>query len=296
MALSESQTAVPFFAEELSESPPKLTAAEVVDALRKRFTRNGNGGSGEYAFLEQVRNGAAFDASISMDVVVVGLWPSRGLTIEAIEVKVSRGDWRRELAHPEKAEAACSIVDRFWIAAPQGVVPTAEVPPTWGLLEVCDTKRGRIVKTTRPAPLLRDGSTRDLPVTRDLLVGMLRSCPGAIAGGKLDPNVKAIQEARTDERAKISEQYANRVEGLNDQVRTLQQAITDFEVQSGVALTRWTGMDPEPKRIKEVASALKAILNGDAQVEKAKRQVENAAAQLHRLADEMTTTVGAISV
>ena len=79
-------------------SDPSATESEMLDLLERHYARTGNGGSGEYAFLRQVRNAAGFDAKRTFDAVVVGLWPSRGHDIHVIEVKVSRSDWQRELA------------------------------------------------------------------------------------------------------------------------------------------------------------------------------------------------------
>lgn len=84
-----------------------LTEATVLQLLRERHTAVGNGGAGEHAFLAHVRNAAGFDANRTFDAVAVNLWPSRGLSIHVYEVKVSRSDWKRELAKPAKAEDAC---------------------------------------------------------------------------------------------------------------------------------------------------------------------------------------------
>ena len=52
---------------------PKATESEMLDILERHYARTGNGGSGEYAFLRQVRNAAGFDAKRTFDAVVVGL-------------------------------------------------------------------------------------------------------------------------------------------------------------------------------------------------------------------------------
>lgn len=179
----------------------KLTESVVLTLLRDRHTAAGNGGAGEHAFLSHVRNAAGFDARRTFDAVAVNLWPSRGLTIEVYEIKVSRSDWQRELKKPDKAEDACRIADRFTIVAPAGCVHDGELPPTWGLIEVTGdggTKPWKLrAKTT--APLLHADPTASKPVPRGLLVGMLRSCPGAVPGGKvLGPAEKALRDARNE--------------------------------------------------------------------------------------------------
>lgn len=65
--------------------------------------------------MEHVRDAAGFNVTRTADVLALGLWPSRGNELHGFEVKVSRADWRKELAQPEKAEGWCQIVDRWWI-------------------------------------------------------------------------------------------------------------------------------------------------------------------------------------
>ena len=70
--------------------------------LRNRHARLGNGGSGEYAFLTQVRDAAGFYGSRTLDVVTLSLWPSRGMELHGYEVKVSRADLRSDLRNEAK--------------------------------------------------------------------------------------------------------------------------------------------------------------------------------------------------
>lgn len=70
-----------------------------------------------------------------IDFLAYGLWRSTGFRTVAVEVKVDRADWLRELDEPEKRdrfEAECS---EFWICAPKGLVELAELPDGLGLFE-----------------------------------------------------------------------------------------------------------------------------------------------------------------
>lgn len=107
-----------------------MKATEVVEALRVKFPPQ------EFAFLTEVANGTGSNARRHLDVVVAGLWPSRGLDRYGFEVKVSKGDLKRELAAPEKADALAKYLDYFSIAAPKDLVNPADLPSTWGLIEV----------------------------------------------------------------------------------------------------------------------------------------------------------------
>lgn len=220
---------------------PKLTERVVAGLLRDRHTATGNGGSGEHAFLVQVRNAAGFDANRSFDAVAMNLWPSRGLTIEVFEIKVSRSDWLRELKKPDKAEDACQVADRFTIVAPAGCVKDDELPPTWGLIEVhgdgTDAKPWKLRSKTT-GPLLRD-DTRSALLPRGLVVGMLRSAPGAVPGGKnpsaADRDIAAARsegwtaghEAGKRQGARDAEQIRGDWERDAGRWRALQAALTE---------------------------------------------------------------------
>lgn len=107
-----------------------------------------------HAWLYNVRNSTGF-APVGKreryaDALVVSCWPSNGLWVAGIEVKVTRSDWRRELADPAKAAAIQMYCDRWYVAAPADVVPLDEVPANWGLLEI----RGSKVLRTKEAPTL----------------------------------------------------------------------------------------------------------------------------------------------
>ncbi len=107
------------------------TEHSVLAALRKRYEKRANANP-EWMFLDHVRNRAGHDATRTLDAMALGLWPSRGMELQGFEVKVSLADFRRELETPEKMDAFAHVLDRFWIVAPAGVVPVAEIPATWG--------------------------------------------------------------------------------------------------------------------------------------------------------------------
>lgn len=302
--MSVSQEAFP-----LPPSSPKvlkITEATVLGLLRAKHARTGNGGSGEFAFFAQVRDAGGFEASVTVDAVTVSLWPSRGYEIEGYEVKVSRGDWLRELGKPHKAEAACKVVDRFSIVAPRGVVAEGELPETWGLIEVIAGKEGGVVvpklRTAKLAPLLASGPTRRRKLSRDFLVGLIRSCPGAIPGGKLDLyDREALHAARADgvEAGRRSAELD--IERWKIRAESAEEAIRTFQREAGVTLSGWTDaaalntVNPRAERLGEVARALKAVLANDDQVRRATDRLTNAARQLREQADALDRAAGLVA-
>ena len=125
-----------------------MKAEAVIAALRRHYPEQA------WALIEQVGNGTGWAANRHADAVVMGLWPSRGLEIHGIEVKVSRQDWKRELEKPDKAEPIAERCDRWFIAAPKGLIDLWSLPPAWGLLEIEGEGDKTRVLTSKPADKL----------------------------------------------------------------------------------------------------------------------------------------------
>lgn len=117
------------------EAPAKqepVTSETVVAALRAKYSD-----TQRFCVLEQVCNGTGAHASSWIDVAVVSLWPSDGLFRRAFEVKVSRGDFKRELDNPGKNQWARESFHEFWFATGPNVVKSMdEIPEGCGWMEV----------------------------------------------------------------------------------------------------------------------------------------------------------------
>lgn len=103
-----------------------------------------------YACLFEVASGTGSNARTFADIVVMNLWPSRGMDLIGYEVKTSRSDWQREMKLPEKAWPVMQYMDRWFLLAAPGVAKLDEVPSNWGFMEF----DGRKLKTLKPAPKL----------------------------------------------------------------------------------------------------------------------------------------------
>lgn len=168
----------------------RVTSAMIVSALVRYYT------APEYAIAFEVAQGTGFSANRHLDAVAMDLWPSRGQALHGIEIKIDLGDWRREKRDPEKAEQIARYLDYFWIAAPKGVVPDAELPHAWGLLEMND--KGVLIISKQAK------HTDAQPVTRNFLAAMMRA-----AGRGINPN--SIQHIIAEENRKLEEQFNERV-------------------------------------------------------------------------------------
>jgi len=86
----------------------------------------------------------------SIDVLAVHLWSDRKVGrrphVVSYEIKASRSDFAKELAHPEKRVTAERISTETWFAVPAGLVQVDEVPEGWGLLEILRGGKARAAK------------------------------------------------------------------------------------------------------------------------------------------------------
>ncbi|KKX24338.1 hypothetical protein [Rhizobium sp. LC145] len=146
----------------LSPTPKlaKITSADIRAGMSKRWA------APEYAIMWEVSNATGGGAKRYADAVIMSLWPSRGLELHGVEIKISRSDWRREAADPSKAEAIARFCDRWYIHTAPGVIDDlSDVPPAWGLREF----DGRAWKTIREAE-----KNNPEPITRSFLAALLR--------------------------------------------------------------------------------------------------------------------------
>lgn len=139
-----------------------VTACEIVQRLRARYATE----RGWLTFAELQRQGEATGPGArrttrQIDFVAVNRWESRRGQVVAVEVKVDRADFAREVETPEKRAAWEDVASEFWFATPAGLVQPDEVPEGCGLLEVWGQKlrarkRAQARKTAgADPPLLR---------------------------------------------------------------------------------------------------------------------------------------------
>lgn len=221
---------------------PKLkTAAEVVRALRLRYPDNA------YAMLEQVGNSTGFSCRRHGDVVVMSLWPSRGLEIIGIEVKVSRQDWLKELQTPEKAEPIAQYCDRWYLAVgDEAIVLSDELPKSWGLLvpKADGTLRCKVEATLKqPEPA----------IDRSFLAAILRR-----AQEQLTPESKLAEEYRRgqkEERELHKGELERELEYRMRDYEALQKAVQEFQEKSGVNIRgAWN--------VGNLAEAVRCVMHG----------------------------------
>ncbi len=240
------------------------TESAYLAALRARFS------APEYALVSHVRNGTGFQRTTrTADALAMSLWPSRGLEFHGIEIKVSRGDWLRELKDPAKAEEIGQFCERWWIAAPPTVVRAEELPKAWGLLVA---KAGKLVVAV-DAP-----ARATLPITRPFLAALMRaSTEQSVDKASIDEAVGAALMKAAAEWKENDRRESTRLQGRLEEVT---KNIADFETASGVAIDRWGGGD--------IGAAVRTVLAADGKVGRITQNLEF----LHEQAKRITETIG----
>ncbi|GJE79658.1 hypothetical protein [Methylorubrum thiocyanatum] len=204
-------------------APKRVTAVDVCRALRRRFC------APEWALLFEVGDATGARHTRFTDAVAMSLWPSRGLELYGMEIKVSRSDWRSERANPEKAETIAAYCDRWSLVTGPGVVESIdEIPPAWGWI-LCEGER----LTTQKEPARTDAKVCD----RRFLAALLRRASTS-DGAHYEAEVAARMEANeADFQRRVDRAVEMR---LGDRDAALKD-IEAFEAAAGIQISEFRG-------------------------------------------------------
>lgn len=222
------------------QTKTKLTAVQIRQAMSKRWAPP------EYAVMWEVgRATGAVSNQRYADAIIMSLWPSRGLELHGVEIKVSRSDWKREAADPTKAEAIAAYCDRWWIHTGPGVIQdTSEIPPMWGAREF----DGRAWRTIKEAERT-DAKACD----RVFLAALLRRADGE-SRWQIDQQARVIADAAV----KASDDHIEReIARRSVDAKAARRQIADFEEASGLTFREFTLGDA--KRIGAMVKAVSAV-------------------------------------
>ncbi len=196
------------------------TEAGVFDMLTRLFPPPA------YVLLPQVRNQTGYaKRDRTADAIGASVWPSRGLYLFGVEIKVSYSDFRREIERPAKSAAIQQFCNYWYIAAPEGVVPEGEVPETWGLIE-CK----RSAKIVRAAPQLEAQ-----PPAVEFITSVMRAVAAcSVPTDQVQPQIEAA-------RKELKKEWDGR---QSWELTDLKLAVENFQEASGVELrSAWEAGD-----------------------------------------------------
>jgi hypothetical protein len=245
--------------------------AEVYRAIVKAFAPPA------YAVLPGVANATGGKRSRVADAIVMSCYPSRGLTLEAVEIKVSRGDWLRELKNPAKQEPIIKYCDRFWLAVGDAsIVKHGELPQTWGLLVPGNAGKMKI-RTKAPA-------LEPAPMTRGFLAAIMRRANEAVEGAEVRRAIEAEVRAEMDERmAKLrAAAMPTQLQSELKRLREIESMVREFERAAGVRFTKWQETD-----LSRAAAIVKHTLAAERVMKRAAGDVERATKALAMVKGEI---------
>lgn len=150
-----------------------MTSVELRELVRVHYGPQGHG----WAVFDEVRNETGYTSGVSTrtcDVLALSLWRSKGIELHGLELKVSRGDWLRELRQPAKATAIAKFVDFWWLVVPSAkMVAPGELPMGWGLMVVDEERAAAGV--TKPLRVAHKAPHRQAqPLDRLFIAAVMR--------------------------------------------------------------------------------------------------------------------------
>ncbi len=222
-----------------------------------------------YVTAVQVHNGAGFQYSRKLDAIVFDTWPSAGLSMHGLEIKVTKADLRRELQNTKKFSDFADRLDKFSIIAPKGLVDLNLLPPQWGLY-IPDGKNGL---RARRKPLMLHSEKRS-EISRSMAAAFVR----ALVDRSLSNEALIAEYTRGYEHGK--DKGERHMKGSQRRIGELERAITEFEQASGVQISTWQS--------DKIGEAVKMVLDGG--IERRIRYAPNTRAlgeQLLKIAGEL---------
>lgn len=210
-----------------------MNAAEVHEALASRWPDD------EYLKIKE----APSDDGRSIDLLVLSLWKSRGYELDAVEIKVSIADARREIhgvntrrgrqGGPAKAEWWYRRSHRFWMAVPDTIAAKVleDLPELWGLLVVSESGR---VTAKRKAP-----KHEAEPLEWGTVTQLMR-CASAAGFSALQ---RASQQGYNAGREAARREYEHSTPDgtVQRELKRLQLDLEEFERASGLSITGYSG-------------------------------------------------------
>jgi hypothetical protein len=195
-----------------------MNAQMVKDCLARKWP------DGDYLLIEEAPEDSRRGGR-KIDLLVLSLWPSRGLTLDAVEIKVSMSDWKRELGNGHKADFWWEHCNRFWLAVPEHMADKVkpDLPDTWGLLS-CPLEGP-------PKVIVKAPHHDAAPLSWQTTVGVMR----AAANCSLSALTRAKNEGREIGRNTALHEIERA--GPDGALKRLREQVEKFEEASGLKIS-----------------------------------------------------------
>jgi hypothetical protein len=177
----------------------------MLDLVHQLYPRTSPGLS--HVVIEEVAPGTGWSGTSRWaDVLALGVWPSKGLTLDGYEIKASRTDLKKELADPNKHRAVARYCTEWWLVVwDEKVIEGLDIPADWGIMLTSELDWDeRELKVIRKAP-----KREPEPWPRSFTCSMVRNafeqspgsayvaraCSAAARGGRIEGEGSAKAEA-----------------------------------------------------------------------------------------------------
>lgn len=202
--------------------------SELLEALRGHYIEPGAGLAGG-TFVPEVGVNGGFGHGRRCDAIYVGFTSGSGRILVGHELKVSRADWRHELAQADKADFWHDNTHAWYIVAPSTtIVPPDELPFGWGLM--VPKTRGRRFRIVKASP------ARDITPSWDSMRSIFARMD-TLQAQEIQQRVKERVDKYEADRKKRD---AERPPPLDYDVEKNQRALAAFREQFGMELSTWT--------------------------------------------------------
>ena len=215
-----------------------MTETEAIEFLRTRVGDEG------YVLIGQCPDGTGRHKRRTMDALMVQCWPSRGLSMIAVEYKRTLSDFRREIKDPAKADRIARYCYGVVLLAPMGVIPIGELPPSWGLWEIKKTDKTTKLFRTK-APMLSDP---ERPPDLTFFAAVLRRREG------YDGEAPQLALRRQELERGFSERVQNEIKRRTRYSVDLEKKVAEFEEASGLSIRHGWDLERLGKGLREYLS------------------------------------------
>lgn len=182
--------------------PDAERTATMLDLLHRRCIGTELVGAPARVLLEEVAPGTGWSAAQRWaDVLILDMWPSRGLSLHGYEIKASRADLKRELADLTKHQAVARYCDSWTLVAWDDAVLVDGLPDDWGLITTRDGEHGRELVDVRK-PTKREPAEWPRSFVCSMVRNAYQQSPGAayVARACLEAEAKGRRAGRDLER------------------------------------------------------------------------------------------------
>lgn len=191
----------------------KISTAMIDKAIRERYQEP------NWLLGFEVGNSTGAELKRHADAIAMNQYPSRAFETIGIEVKISKGDLRRELEDADKCDEMYKYVNEWYLVVPKGLANGELIPPNWGIMEYYETT-GRL-RIKKPA------EWHDAVVDKGFMIAFIRGL------GRADEYTK--QQTYKDAYNEVQYQEAK----AQKELAALQASLEKVRKATGIDLTEW---------------------------------------------------------